>query len=210
VELAGPTYDVVGGYLRTELKTTAERVWNADKAPGDALVRLSAVRARTVEGAVAEVFDIRRPIGIDVVFDVAEGGQELTPNLHIFDEAGNNVFISHDVDPVWRRRSRPPGRYISTAWIPGNFLSEGTFVVGAAITTLAAQTIHMYERVAVAFQVIDSTDGDSARGDYAGHLPGVVRPLLEWETKYVPAEHESLAAATTEQRVDGWRNEDPL
>jgi lipopolysaccharide transport system ATP-binding protein len=37
-------------------------------------------------------------------------------------------------------------------------------------------------RQAVAFHVIDSCDGDSARGDYAGPLPGVVRPMLKWDT----------------------------
>jgi len=34
----------------------------------------------------------------------------------------------------------------------------------------------------VAFQVIDSIDGDSVRGDYGGAVPGVVRPRLEWRT----------------------------
>jgi lipopolysaccharide transport system ATP-binding protein len=37
---------------------------------------------------------------------------------------------------------------------------------------------------AVAFQVIDSLDGDSARGDYAGPFPGAVRPLLKWSTEF--------------------------
>ena len=35
--------------------------------------------------------------------------------------------------------------------------------------------------------VVDSTEGDSARGDYAGPMPGVVRPLLHWETTRGPA-----------------------
>ena len=41
-------------------------------------------------------------------------------------------------------------------------------------------TIHFFERDAVAFQVIDKLEGDSARGDYAGPYPGVVRPMLKW------------------------------
>jgi len=186
VEKDGPAHAVVGSYLRSGLVISALRVWDISAAPGDHVVRLRAIRARSVEGRVVEAFDIRRPIGIDVVFDVHEGGQELTPNLHVFDESGVNVFITHDVDPVWRNRPRPPGRYTSTVWIPGNLLSEGTVVIGAAITTLSPQNVRLYERDAIAFQVIDSTDGDSARGDYGGPLPGVVRPLLKWETAYEP------------------------
>ena len=173
-------------YLLSELATSASREWGLGDAPGDSLVRLRAIRVRSVGGRVAEAFDIRHPIAIDVVFDVLEAGQILSPNLHFFNQEGINVFVSIDTDPTWRRRPRPVGRYVSTASIPGNFLAEGSIIVGAAITTLAPMTVRLYERDAIAFQVIDSTDGNSARGDYAGPLPGVVRPLLHWETHYEP------------------------
>lgn len=193
----GSTYDVVNTYLRSELATSASREWSSADAPGDNVVRLRAVRVRSLEGQVAETFDIRRPIGIEVVFDVLEGGQVLTPNLHVFDEIGVNLFISHDVDPAWRCRPRPPGRYTSIAWIPGNLLAEGTMIVGAAITTLSPQNVRLYERDAIAFHVVDSTDGDSARGDYGGPLPGVVRPLLKWETSYEPEPNDGSSLDVT-------------
>ena len=46
----------------------------------------------------------------------------------------------------------------------------------------------------MAFQVIDSLDGDTVRGDYAGPFPGVVRPLLEWTTEHIAAEQRDLLA----------------
>jgi lipopolysaccharide transport system ATP-binding protein len=196
----GTTHEVMNAYLRSGLATSASREWNTANAPGDRIVRLRAVRARSTEGRVAEAFDIRKPIGIDVVFDVLEGGQILSPNLHIFNEEGSNVFISIDVDPVWRDRQRPVGRYISTAWIPGNFLAEGTLMVGVAITTMVGMKVRLYERDAIAFQVIDSTDGNSARGDYAGYLPGIVRPLLSWETKHDPEPQDWQSLGETERR----------
>ena len=33
--------------------------------------------------------------------------------------------------------------------------------------------------------VKDSLEGDSARGDWTGHMPGVVRPMLRWTTQTV-------------------------
>ena len=47
-----------------------------------------------------------------------------------------------------------------------------------------------YARVdeAIAFQVVDLMDGDSARGDYAQNLRGIVRPKLDWEM-HVGSEH---------------------
>ena len=90
------------------------------------------------------------------------------------------------------------GRYISTAWIPGNLLSEGTLIVSAAVSTMETVTVHFFERDAVAFQVIDSLDGDSARGDFAGPFPGVVRPLLDWTTRYTP-QADAVEASMVEE-----------
>ena len=180
----GATHTVMDTYLRSELATSASREWGLANAPGDSIVRLRAVRVRAAEGGIAEAFDIRRPICIDVVFDVLEGERVLTPNIHIYDAEGTPVFVSIDQDQNWNRRPRPVGRFTSTAWIPGNFLSEGSFLVDAAITTFLPFDVHLHERSVVGFQVIDSTDGDSARGDYGGQLPGIVRPLLKWETTF--------------------------
>jgi lipopolysaccharide transport system ATP-binding protein len=93
------------------------------------------------------------------------------------------AFVIADLEPAWRNRPRPAGRYLSTALIPGNLLAEGTFFVGVAVSTFNPETVHFYERDAIAFQVIDSMDGDSARGDYAGPMPGVVRPMVDWQTQ---------------------------
>jgi lipopolysaccharide transport system ATP-binding protein len=54
--------------------------------------------------------------------------------------------------------------------------------VNVGLATTDPEIEQFYARQAVAFIVIDSCEGDSARGDYAGPLPGVVRPLLDWKT----------------------------
>jgi lipopolysaccharide transport system ATP-binding protein len=57
-------------------------------------------------------------------------------------------------------------------------------IVSAAVSTLDPVTVHVCERDAVAFHVIDGHGGDSARGDYGGTFPGVIRPLLNWTTHF--------------------------
>jgi lipopolysaccharide transport system ATP-binding protein len=190
----GPSHEVVGSYLRSGLGTTAEREWHdQNAAPGNEIVRLRAVRVRTESGTISEAIDIRTAVRVEMEFDVLEEGHSLVPNFHFFNEEGICVFIAGDHDPAWQRRTRSQGRYTTTAWIPGNFLSEGTIVVSAAVSTMDPVTVHYFERDAVAFQVIDSLDGNSARGDYAGPMPGVVRPLLKWSTTHEPIGSERLA-----------------
>jgi lipopolysaccharide transport system ATP-binding protein len=67
--------------------------------------------------------------------------------------------------------------------VPENFLAEGTMIVGVGVSAMDPATVHVHERDVVAFQVIDSFAGDTARGDFGGTMPGVVRPVLRWETR---------------------------
>lgn len=180
----GPSHRVVSTYLRSGLGTTAMREWiDPDRAPGNDIVRLHAVRVVSEEGKTTESVDIRRSVGIEMDFEVLKPGCILTPSYQFVNEEGLIVFAADDQDPEWRRRPRLPGRQLSTAWIPGNFLSEGTLIVSASVRTLTSHTVHFFEPDVVAFHVMDSLDGDSVRGDYAGSIPGVIRPLLQWTNR---------------------------
>ena len=69
------------------------------------------------------------------------------------------------VDPEWRKRPRPVGIYISTGWVPGNFLAEGALSVCATIMTLKPEILRADLIDAVLFQVVDClTADDTARG----------------------------------------------
>jgi lipopolysaccharide transport system ATP-binding protein len=182
----GSCEDVVAAYLQSGLGTTASREWpSPGEAPGNEVVRLMAVRVKC-GGRVTSAVDIREPVALEMEYEVLEGGHVLVPNLHFFNEEGIYVFTASEVRSPWHRRPRAVGRYVSVAWIPGNFLAEGSLIVTAAISTMDPVRVHLRERDAVAFQVIDSFEGDSARGDYGGPIPGVVRPMLEWETVHRP------------------------
>jgi lipopolysaccharide transport system ATP-binding protein len=182
VQCDGPAHEVASRYLRSSAGSTAERRWTGEGAPGNDVVRLAAIRVRREDATVGEAIDIRRPLSIEIDYEVRQAGHVLSPNLHFTNDEGILAFIAIDQDPAWRNRPRPVGRYRSVATIPANFLAEGTMLVGAAISTLDPVSVHVFEREAIAFHVVDTTEGDSARGDYGGPLPGVVRPLLPWTT----------------------------
>lgn len=178
----GSVTDVVREYLCSDLGTTTARTWQVEHAPTDGIVRLRAVEVRLPAAAAQGTVDARHDVGVCIDYEVLEPGHALVPNIHVADGEGRALFTAVDTDPTWRRRPRPRGRYRTTAWIPGNLLNEGTVIVGAAISTLDPIRVHVFERDAVAFQVVDALDGASARGDYVGRLPGAVRPLLRWMT----------------------------
>jgi lipopolysaccharide transport system ATP-binding protein len=179
----GPAVDVVNDYLRSGLGVAASREWAGSNRPGDGVVCLNAVRVCSEE-KLRPAVDIRKPVYIELDYDVLEAGRALVPSLHFMNEEGIFAFMLNDLDPQWRGQPRPVGRYVSRACLPGNLLAEGILLVSAAIVEHDPVVVHVHEREAVAFQVIDSLDGDSARGDFAGPMPGVVRPLVPWFTEY--------------------------
>jgi lipopolysaccharide transport system ATP-binding protein len=70
--------------------------------------------------------------------------------------------------------------------------------IGAGLRTDIPYIIHGFEHDVVAFQVIDSMEGDTARGEYAGKMRGVVRPFLKWTTDY---DSEMQSFSSTSKQV---------
>jgi lipopolysaccharide transport system ATP-binding protein len=185
----GASDEVTRAYLQADQDTMSNRSWpDLATAPGNHVARLRSVRVHDEEYEPIEVVDIRRPTAVEMTYEVLRDGFVLVPNIHFYNEEGICVFIAHDYyDTRWVRRPRPTGVYTSTMWIPGSFLAEGMLIVSTAVTTHDPEIIHAYEKDVVAFQVIDSHEGDSVRGDYVGTYPGVVRPQFRWETRHEPA-----------------------
>ena len=158
------------------------------QAPGDEVVRLCGVRVRTSDGCVSETVDISQPIRIEIEYEVLQPGYVLRIYYHVINEEGIEAFLPLDNDVTWRNKPRPVGRYVSTSVIPGDLLSEGRYFIGPTIGTENPTVKRLRVNDAVAFHVIDSMDGNGARADSTGNIPGVVRPLLKWETQFNPKE----------------------
>lgn len=185
IKMDAPTFEVVGCYMSNSLGTKPEQNWPVlSKAPGDETIRLTAVRVISRDGKVRDHFDIREPVGIQLEYIVLEGGYEISPGFSLHNEEGQWLFSSLDTDPNWSRKVRSCGHYLSEAWIPGNLLAEGTMFVGPTIRSNPKDILFVYERDAVAFQITE-TPGEqiTARMDYSHHLPGLMRPMLKWETR---------------------------
>jgi lipopolysaccharide transport system ATP-binding protein len=193
----GPSNHVVSAYLHGGRSTTALREWpDTAKAPGRHVARLRAARVRTSEGQIADMVDIEHPVAVEMEFDVLESGYLLIPNFQFYNEEGLHVFGSCDLDPAWRQQRRPAGRYVSTVWIPGNLLKEGTIFVGVGCESVAPRLFQFWEPDAVAFRVVARPDGDSPWGDYPGQIEGVLSPRLKWCTQFTPADGNVAVTAT--------------
>jgi lipopolysaccharide transport system ATP-binding protein len=197
----GPAHQVVKTYLNTGLGTTARREWpDLTQAPGDGVTRLRAVRVRNERGEISETLDIRQPICLEMEYEVLEPGHLLMCDLSVHSDQGICIFTTFE-NSKWANRPHPAGGYVSHVRIPGNFLAEGTLYVSVGVVTREPLRVHFDIVQVVAFQVVDTLDGDSARAGHAGHIAGVVRPLLTWTTKPVPRDFEGAGAPLDQRPV---------
>jgi lipopolysaccharide transport system ATP-binding protein len=177
----GPSEEVVAHYLQTAAGAGSSRTWpDLETAPGDELVRLRSARVVGADGATVDYVDVREPVGIEIGFTVLQDGPPVLPKIKVV-AGGQIAFNAMDIDPRWHEPS-PPGEYVATAWIPGNYLNEGLVTVDPAICSIDSPKLHHHASVweAVSFHVQDPGEGDSSRGTFTGQWRGVVRPLLDW------------------------------
>jgi len=182
----GATHDVVRTYLESGLGRRGERRWDGSTdAPGDNVARLRSIRVVPAYGGRSDEIDIAEPIDVEVEY-WSEDPRGLRPsvNLHFFNDEGVCLFVTNDWnDRVWRDRARSLGMIRATCRIPGNFLAEGRVTVTAAVSSYNPTVVHAVEWDAIAFQVVDRSEGEGVRGVFANEWPGVVRPMFDWHVE---------------------------
>lgn len=181
----GNPHEIVSTYLRGQRENTAEKEWlDAQQAPQGEVARLRAIRIRADNGAITDAVDISRSIGIEIEYEILQPGYVVMPTFSLWNGDGICLLTSMDQNSSWRNQARPAGRYVSTGVIPANLLSEGMHTINSALWTMEpTRKIEYSVKDVVAFQVIDSCSGDTARGDWVSDLAGVIRPFLEWSTE---------------------------
>lgn len=189
IQAEGPSPQIVSIYMDSEKGTRPEYRWpELHDAPGDSVVRLCAVRVRTEEGTVTDTFEIARPVGLEIEYEVLKSGYASMAYFRVINEEGVYVFTTIENDRRWINQPRPAGRYVSTAWIPANFMAEGIFYVGTCGLWGVNPTLKRARATyPVAFHMIDGRPHEeTVRGDYHEQMLGVVMPMLTWNTQLMP------------------------
>lgn len=179
----GATDKIISTYVSTDLNLDSEKCWKSlENAPGNDIVRLLTVKAIDKNGKKNNVFDITEAIGIQLEYEVLQDNFILWHGLNFYNEDGINVFDSHSVTSEWYSSPHPKGKFKTTAWIPGNLLSEGKITLNVAIFNHKTHHLHLHEKEVIAFEVSDFLykGVNSARGHSVGKFPGAIRPLLNW------------------------------
>ena len=76
----------------------------------------------------------------------------------------------------------PNGIYEAECTIPGNFLNSGNYSTSVAFThDFNGATTSFYEQNALNLTMVEDLNNSPTRlGNYGGAMPGIIRPILDW------------------------------
>jgi lipopolysaccharide transport system ATP-binding protein len=145
---------------------------------------------------VSEIVDIRKPVSIEVEYWNLQESLKPTISMHFINEDGVTLFCTNDwTNLQWWNKTRTPGLVRATCKVPGNFLAEGRVFLLVAVCTYNPDVVHVLERDAASFQVVDRSEGDGVRGVHSKRWPGILRPMLEWDVFSDPTSQSSERGA---------------
>jgi lipopolysaccharide transport system ATP-binding protein len=168
----------------------AVREWpDLATSPGDEQVKLKAVRVVNAKGEPSPEIDIREPVCLEIDYWNLSDAPDFRPvaYVQVYNAEGVFLFTSWDINnETWRQQQRRKALVRTRCLIPGNLLAEGGVFVSAGVSSINPSVNHAREPDAVAFHVVDHSEGDGVRASWVGDFPGVVRPMLRWEATEVP------------------------
>lgn len=190
IRALGDTKDVVPQYVSSGTHLGGEISWSdIESAPGNERVRLKAVRIRSNGYATADVM-IDSELRIEIDYWNLQEGAVLVSNIHLWDKmnslvlaSGNMPSASLSVDP-WAEEPRPKGLYRTVCVIPANFLNSENYSIGVGIQNGRLEW-QAWEQNLLTFVIHETGE---MKKEYMGSWGGVVRPKLNWYTKYLKGE----------------------
>ena len=125
---------------------------------------------------------IDEPFIVEMIFEIgSDVNNVVVPNYHFTTAEGIYAFgtAAREMEKI------APGIYAARCHVPQNLLNEGMFTIGFALTEFPklGHIVHFFKQHYLTLNVQDPVLDNAYRYGYGGPIPGVIRPLLDWEIK---------------------------
>ncbi len=151
----------------------------SERKVGDNHVQLLSGKIEDLNGCVIHEPELGQAVVIAMGYRILDTSKiKCVPNFHFFRADGTCAFIA--VAP--NVKIVEPGDYVARCPIPPDFLNDGAYFVGLALTSFGelGYVLSFFEQSAMSFNVRDPMDADGNRYGYGGPMPGAVRPVFDW------------------------------
>jgi lipopolysaccharide transport system ATP-binding protein len=171
----GTVESAIDFYISSALGGGSSITWSANDAPRCAQAILRKAYVLDQYDAPASLIDCRSDFSIVLEYEVLEPVKQLRAAVLLQNGAG--VYVGGSTDwGAWPDDTRGPGLFRSVCRFPGNVLNHGIYSVAFAIDSAPHLEAHLRTDYCLVF-TIEDTEG---HGPLGLKLPGVIKPLMEW------------------------------
>jgi lipopolysaccharide transport system ATP-binding protein len=177
---SGEINEIVEQYLKPQgemEKAKGMVIWENGNAPGGEEMKLSSIRMLNAKNEVSSSFYTSSPIKVEINYDVMQDISGSRIVMQLMDIHGNVVFAS--TNHLADSEKKTKGIYITHCTIPENLLNKGQYTILIHIGIPGVKVLVKGEPF-ITFDAILMGNHGSV---YKENWPGVVAPLLKWETE---------------------------
>jgi len=171
----GEPQEMINQYISIVTKGQEISESERNSIAGDEYCKLISVRLVEKNKSDISYIDIEKEIGVEFIFDVSQPVNGVA-NINLYTGDGTHILFSSEKE---RESFYQPGRYCAVTWIPSGFLNTGLYSISVYFTSLIPYKIHFEKREILSFEVFE--DIRNRNINYVGPIPGIIRPVLEWE-----------------------------
>jgi lipopolysaccharide transport system ATP-binding protein len=176
---------VVSNYVNRAFESGGllEEVWgDPETAPGNESVRLHRVRVRSRDAQPSEPLTTATSFSIEVEYWNLVPDAKLHITLHLYTEQEVVAFTTGSASNAeWSGRPMAAGLFRSVCNIPGGLLNVGYHRFKVLVIKDLSSVLFQRDS-AVSFEILDLKEREFST---YGREPGVVKPVLEWQTELI-------------------------
>jgi lipopolysaccharide transport system ATP-binding protein len=139
---------------------------------------------------------MQTPFLVEVEYWNLVSDAHLHITLHLYTEQGVIAFTTGSgFEPVWSDRPMPAGLFRSVCYFPSHLLNSGRHRFVVLVVKDKSSLIYRHES-GVSFDILDLRE---RQGAWYGKEPGVVQPVLKWETECLGGDPKITALVLEDQ-----------
>jgi lipopolysaccharide transport system ATP-binding protein len=178
----GSPDEVINYYLNSSTKISYKKSWQLEKRPSNNDFLISSVWLSNSKKNKITSINLDESFLVNIDFEVIKNNTKVGLNVILHDSNQNIISSSiNNHEKNFYNQKHSTGFYNSHCKIPGLLFNAGIYFISVYMFGTNFSNAKMIEYVLK----IEIEDGVIVRGDYHGNYDGVLRPMLEWETKLI-------------------------
>ncbi|MEK7557925.1 MAG: polysaccharide ABC transporter ATP-binding protein [Patescibacteria group bacterium] len=182
IKMIGETNGTLDTYLNQTNKENYIKEWTDKIAPQNNSIILKKIALVNVNGQYLNTLSVGQPFAIEIEYNIKDGRGTTGFTLGFWGDNNNLIFISiSNFKNNFYNKKLTQGLYKTRCLIPANLLNNGILSLSLSFFEKNFANSISLNPVLI-FKITDSHVG---RGDYTGNYPGVIRPVLDWDTELI-------------------------